>query len=70
MCLFDTGFICNTLGTLCKAALTALAALADTLFVFGDTLGDTLGETFVLVRDTLFVFNTIGCCAFRVKAFV
>lgn len=64
MCLFDTGFIRNTLGTLCKDALAALAALVDTLFVFGDTLG----ETFVLVRDT--IFNTIGCCAFRVKAFV
>ena len=49
MCLFDTGFICNTLGTLCKDALAALAALAaldalaDTLFVFGDTLGETFG---------------------------
>ena len=65
MYLFDKGFVCNTLGTLCKDAFAALAALADTLFVFGDTLG----ETFVLVRDTL-IFNTIGCCAFRVKAFV
>ena len=67
MCLFDTGFIRNTLGTLkdALAALAALDALGDTLFVFGDTLG----ETFVLVRDTL-IFNTIGCCAFRVKAFV
>ena len=68
MCLFDTGFVCNTLGTLkdALAALAALDALGDTLFVFGDTLG----ETFVLVRDTLLIFNTIGCCAFRVKAFV
>lgn len=43
------------------------------LSITGNTLGtfdNALGDTFVLVRDTL-VFNTIGCCiAFRVKAFV
>jgi len=58
MCLFDTGFIRNTLGTLCKGALAALYvlgaldALGDTLFVLGDTLGG---------------LNTLGCC---MKAFV